>query len=156
MIIRPLSFVFGAFTSLFLFYLCILNYEIAHRYVVASQSVLSNQCTPPSAGHINVTTSIGLDLDTNATSHLTEAETVPLESQISNATLCVSIPILSLFNKLGLLTLRTIPVRENPRCQPPRANRQTRHPHPDRRHWQHSSRLPPHRSRRVRFPQSST
>lgn len=154
MIIRPLSFVLGALTGLFLVYLCILNYDIAHRYVVASQSVLSNQCMPTSAGHVNGPISIGLDLDSNATSHLEKAEIVPLESPISNATLGVSIFIPPCLPSSALLTFGTIPVRENPRCQPSRANRQTRHPHPDRRHRQHSSRLPPRRSWRVRFPQS--
>ncbi|KAL8757559.1 MAG: hypothetical protein Q9199_002130 [Rusavskia elegans] len=42
---------------------------------------------PTSAGHVNGPISIGLDLDSNATSHLEKAEIVPLESPISNATL---------------------------------------------------------------------
>ncbi|KAL8734425.1 MAG: hypothetical protein Q9181_003205 [Wetmoreana brouardii] len=81
MIIRPLSFVCGALTSFFLFYLCALNYEIAQQYVAYSKSIRNTKCNatgPTSAGVYN---------GTNATGVIQETEALSLESPIANATL---------------------------------------------------------------------
>ncbi|KAL8703110.1 MAG: hypothetical protein Q9201_003701 [Fulgogasparrea decipioides] len=81
MIIRPLSFVCGALTSFFLFYLCALNYEIAQQYVAYSKSIRNTKCNatgPAPAGIYNGTTATGV---------IQETEALALESPIANATL---------------------------------------------------------------------